>query len=118
MYWDVRDFKRRSDSIAARTFRRALTGSRFLDRISKVISSLAKDCQYDTAAIKSAFQTTTGSEVKMFNPLCTDTKVAVTTTTARESFACLFSNYNGSFMPEDSSKTLFDRSGKFMWLKL
>ena len=36
-----------------------------------------------------------GAPVKMFNPLRTQTRVAVTSTTAKGTRACLFTNFNG-----------------------
>lgn len=35
-----------------------------------------------------------GEEIRMFNPLSSDTKVAITTTTAKDPRPCLLTNYN------------------------
>lgn len=53
------------------------------------------DCQYSAQAIEEAFQNALGRQLKMFNPINNDTKVAVTTTTAKDAKSCIFANYNG-----------------------
>lgn len=49
--------------------------------------------------IEAAFQTLTKQPTQMFNPLKSETKVAVTTTTAKDVLTCLFANYNGIQRP-------------------
>jgi len=66
--------------------------------------SYTQNGQYSLATIKSGFKTTFESHLKMFNPLTNNTKIAVTTTTAKESQPCLFCNYNGGKRPKEIGK--------------
>lgn len=51
--------------------------------------------------IEDTFRTlANNAPTQMFNPLRSETKVAVTTTTAREVLPCLFANYNGPCRPQ------------------
>ncbi|KAK0302569.1 hypothetical protein LTR82_017827 [Friedmanniomyces endolithicus] len=60
-----------------------------------------RDHQYSSQAIEDAFRDVTGNSSGLFNPLNSDTKVAVTSVTAREVQPCLFTNYNGGPRRED-----------------
>ena len=52
-------------------------------------------CNYISLGIKAAFQSTLGPPPKMFNPLGTDTKVAVVTAPTRGNRTAVLCNYNG-----------------------
>jgi hypothetical protein len=78
----------------------------FIQRMRRLLGAYVRDHQYDSAAIESTFQSTLGESPKMFNPLKNDTKVAVTTTTARGNVPCILSNYNGGSRGEKSSTFL------------
>ena len=63
-----------------------------------------QDGQYSLAAIKAAFEKTLNSPLQMFNPLRNDTKVAVTTTSVKDSTPWLFTNYNAGKRPISSGQ--------------
>jgi hypothetical protein len=106
MNWTVDECMERFEELATKTFETELKdGALSLTQwIQRLLGAYVRDHQYDSSAIESAFHSTIGRSLKMFNPLRSDTKVAVTTTTARGNVACVFSNYNGGQRPEDSGK--------------
>lgn len=71
----------------------------YFARLQQFIISYLRDCQYSSSAIEDSFQTTFGKDIGLFNPLTTDTKVAITTTSAKETATSIFSNYNGAKRP-------------------
>ena len=99
MEWDPEECLRRFECLAESIFKKRHNGSLIFDRIQELLMSYFADCKYKSADIEHALQTAFGSDLKMFNPLNSDTKVAVTSTTARDSLPCLFSNYNGGRRP-------------------
>lgn len=64
-------------------------------RLQQLALSYLRDCRYSSRAIEDAF----GSNAKMFNPLASHVKVAVTTTTAKNPRPGLLTNYNGGVRP-------------------
>ncbi|KAI9777798.1 MAG: hypothetical protein M1839_008593 [Geoglossum umbratile] len=64
-------------------------------RVQDLIFSYFTDCLYKTSSVENAFLSAFGSKKSMFNPLGSNTKVAVTATTVRETTPCIFANYNG-----------------------
>lgn len=76
------------------------------ERIHELLLAYLADCRYDSARIEEALQATFGERTRMFNPLRCDTRVAVTTTTARDSLPCLFTNYNGGQRPRAAGYSL------------
>ncbi|KAI9717977.1 MAG: hypothetical protein M1828_007013 [Chrysothrix sp. TS-e1954] len=103
--WTPRECLQNFEDLASSIFKRRTNSSHFLAKIHELFVSYLADCRYDSSAIERAFHAAFGT-VPMFNPLRNDTKVAVTTTTARESVLCLCSNYNGGLCPEDSGYTM------------
>lgn len=63
-----------------------------------------QDHRYNLTPIKKAFQTKSGSTTRIFNPLQSNTKVAVTTTSVRKNVASVISNYNYSLRLDVTSK--------------
>ena len=104
MLWSAKDCLRKFEDLANSAFRRRRYGPILWSGLQRLVLSYFEDCQYSSAAIEVAFQTAFGTQLRMFNPLSSDTKVAVTSTTARETFPCLFSNYNGGQRPRDTGK--------------
>ena len=64
-----------------------------------ILSTIINDGKYDPSAIEKAFETACSTPMKMFNPLRTESKVAVTTTEVKRSLARLIANYNGGKRP-------------------
>lgn len=95
MKWDVKYCLQRFEQLADNIFQRRSNGPSMFVRIQELIMSYIADCKYESSGIENALRDAFGSNLRMFNPLCNDTKVAVTSTTAKDSLPCLFSNYNG-----------------------
>ena len=96
MRWSPSECLRRFEELATTTFKlnegnETLTWSQKLQRLFRVC---LRDHRYNLSPIEKAFQAQSGSTTKMFNPLQSDTKVAVTTTSVRENVAGVISNYN------------------------
>jgi hypothetical protein len=96
MQWSAAECLRRFEELATTTFKLdegkdTLTWSQKLQRLFRVC---LQDHCYNLSPIEKAFQTQSGSTTEMFNPLQSDTKVAVTTTSVRENVAGVISNYN------------------------
>ncbi|KAK3708056.1 hypothetical protein LTR37_011749 [Vermiconidia calcicola] len=98
MQWNVDECLTKFETLAEKTFRRR-NGYTVFGRIQELAMSYFRDGQYSSLAIEESFQSVFGDDMKMFNPLCNNTKVAVTTTTAKDARPCLFSNYNGGIRP-------------------
>ncbi len=95
MHWSADECLQQFEKLAGIAFHRRKLPHIPFPRIRELFFSYIADCRYDSAAIEDAFLTVFGAELKLFNPLSNDTKVAVTATTARETLPCLFTNYNG-----------------------
>ncbi|KAF1363092.1 FabD/lysophospholipase-like protein, partial [Lizonia empirigonia] len=94
--WSVREAIQRFEDVAQKTFGRRAT---LLARALQLLVAYVRDGQYSLVAIQEAFQKTLNCPLQMFNPLRNDTKVAVTTTTVKDSTALLFTNYNAGKRP-------------------
>ena len=103
MRWSITECIEKFEALAERTFRRRNGHSMFL-RLQELAISYLRDGKYSSQAIEESFRSVFGDEIKMFNPLCTDTRVAVTTTTAKDTRPCLLANYNGATRSEKSGK--------------
>ncbi|KAH7033977.1 acyl transferase/acyl hydrolase/lysophospholipase [Macrophomina phaseolina] len=99
MEWSVEECLYKFEELAMRTFRRENGRPSSLFQLQRAILSYMRDFKYDSTAIEDAFRLDPNPPMKMFNPLKNGTKVAVTTTTAREVHPCLFTNYNGVRRP-------------------
>lgn len=89
--WSVAESIRRFEDVAQKTFGKRAT---FVARILRLLVAYVQDGQYSFTAIQAAFEKTLNSPLQMFNPLRNDTKVAVTTTSVKDSTPWLFTNYN------------------------
>jgi len=94
MQWSITECLKRFTALAKKTFG-TKQGFYMLTRLHNLTISYLKDYRYSSTAIEESFRSTFGDDINMFNPLNNDTKIAVTTTTARESQPCIFTNYNG-----------------------
>ncbi|OCL03051.1 FabD/lysophospholipase-like protein [Glonium stellatum] len=103
MLWTSQGCIDRFEELAEKTFPQHDSDRQsYLTRQFQRLISAYKDYQYSSATIKDAFQQNRGISLKMFNPLRNNTKIAVTTTTARLATPCLFSNYNGGQRSRES----------------
>lgn len=93
------------ETMSRKIFKRRTNGSMLFSRAQDLIMSYLADCRYNTDEIEEALQQSFGTHVSMFNPLTTDTKVAVTSTTAKDAEPCIFSNYNGQSRDQSKSTT-------------
>lgn len=101
LQWDMSESLQRFEEVAKKTFTKRKDGGTLLSKAVELLISYIEDGQYSLSAIQEAFRVTFDSEIKMFNPLRNDTKVAVTTTTADGSLPRLFTNYNGGKRPPE-----------------
>jgi hypothetical protein len=97
--WNSSESLQRFEEVARRTFVKRKEGETFVGKALDLLLAYIRDGQYSLSPIREAFQVAIDSEIKMFNPLRNDTKVAVTTTTADGSLPRLFTNYNGGKRP-------------------
>ncbi|KAL9078313.1 MAG: hypothetical protein Q9157_002776 [Trypethelium eluteriae] len=104
MQWSSEQCLQQFEELAAQTFKRRRYNSGIFTRMQELVLSYLNDCRYSSEAIEKAFYASFGTSPTMFNPLRRDTKVAVTTTTARDVVPCIFSNYNGTERPKQIGK--------------
>ena len=107
MRWSPSECLRRFEELATITFKadeqsETLNWSQKLQRLFRIC---LQDHRYNLTPIEKAFQSKSGSTTKMFNPLQSDIKVAVTTTSVRENVAGVISNYNCGPRLEKNSKS-------------
>ena len=104
MQWSPEECLQRFKDLAEKTFLYRKKGPAFLaffSRLQELLLYYTNDCQGDSSVIEDAFIEAPQSTVKLFNPLTTDTKVAVTSATAKDNLPCLFTNYNGYIRPKE-----------------
>lgn len=80
--------------MSQKIFRRRTSGSMLFLRAQELIMSYIADCRYDAREIEGALQQAFGPGTPMFNPVTSDTKVAITSTRASDALPCIFANYN------------------------
>lgn len=97
LQWNTTESIERFEEVAGRTFGKRRT---LLARALQLVIAYIEDGQYSLAAVQNAFSRTFNAPIQMFNPLATDTKVAVTTTTVDNAKPRLFTNYNGGQRPQ------------------
>lgn len=101
MGWSSEEGIRKFQQLAQGTFHQPHTRFQMLRSAQRLAASYLRDGQYSSSEIERAFKTTSGEDIGMFNPLSIDTKVAVTTTTAKNPRPCLLTNYNGGVRSKD-----------------
>ncbi|KAF2835324.1 FabD/lysophospholipase-like protein, partial [Patellaria atrata CBS 101060] len=102
MRWPIQECVKNFEHLALQTFKHGNKSFLSLAGIQHLLLSYINDYRYDSSAIEQIFRSTENTPVKMFNPLRCQTKVAVTTTTARGTMPCLIANYNG--LPRSPTK--------------
>jgi hypothetical protein len=95
--WNTSESIKEFEEVAGKTFDKRRT---MLARALQLVVAYIEDGQYSLAAVQNAFNRKFSSPVQMFNPLDTDIKVAVTTTTVNNAKPRLFTNYNGAQRPQ------------------
>lgn len=111
MQWSPEECLEKFQELAKKTFTERKKGPALFSRLQELLLYYTNDCQGDSSAIEGAFSEK--SKLKMFNPLHSDTKVAVTSATARENLPCLFTNYNGNKRPKNNGKLLKIRLSQY-----
>jgi len=104
MLWTVSECIEKYYSLIKETFGRRKKFSDLLGHMQTVLLSYFLDYRYKSAAIEAAFQSSFGPPPKMFNPLCSDTKVAVIAAPVRGKVTSVICNYNGGNRPVDIGK--------------
>lgn len=107
MQWTAQQSIDKFEFLARDIFKRRSTGSSVFAWIQDLLLSYIEDGQYNQEAITGAFSAV-GAPVQMFNPLNSHTRVAVTSTTAKGTRACLFTNYNGNNQSEEVGPVGYD----------
>ena len=102
MQWSPEECLSKFEELAKKTFIHRKEGPALFSRLQEFLLYYVNDCQGNSSAIEGAFKSTLKAPLKMFNPLKSDTKVAVTSATAKDNLPCLFSNYNGLSRPKKS----------------
>jgi hypothetical protein len=105
MHWTAEDCLKRFYELSRNLF----AGSslpKYLDHAQNLLLLCMDKAKYNQVGIKAAFQSALGTPPQMFNPLATDAKVAVLTTTVESNKTIVLCNYNG-----DRARTHPDISG-------
>ena len=108
--WTPSECLVRFESLAATTFRREKDEkkSSLFQWLQQLFKTFVKDHQYQLSPIEKAFDSALGSSERLFNPLRSDVKVAVTTTSVRDNMPCIMSNYNGGLRSEEAGRWYCD----------
>lgn len=101
MGWSCEECLNRFDQLAQSTFEKRESRFNAIRILQRLALSYLQDAQYSSQSIEQAFTSSLGQQLPMFNPLSSDNKVAVTTTTAKDPRTCLLTNYNGGLRPKD-----------------
>lgn len=101
MLWSASECIEKFYKLVMETFGRRKRASMLLGRIQTILLTYLGDCRYKSIAIEAAFQSSLGPPPKMFNPLSSDTKVAVLAAPVRGKVTSVICNYNGENRPPD-----------------
>jgi hypothetical protein len=101
MNWSPQECLQKFRSLVKETFGRRKNLPAFLNYAETLLLLVLDKCRYSSTAIKASFETNFGPVPKMFNPLATDTKVAVITTPIHSKVTSVLCNYNGIKRPKD-----------------
>ncbi|KAF2212515.1 hypothetical protein CERZMDRAFT_117698 [Cercospora zeae-maydis SCOH1-5] len=88
MRWTVVQCLEQFQALAEQTFRPWSRCSSTFARLQELALSYLRDWQYSSFAIEQAFRSAFGADIRMFNPICEDTKVAATTIAAKQPQSC------------------------------
>lgn len=101
MLWTASNCVEKFYQLISDTFGRWKRAVTHLSSIQTLLLAYLCDCQYRSIAIEAAFQTSLGPQPKMFNPLRSDTKVAVITAPVKGKSTSVICNYNGGSRPNN-----------------
>ncbi|KIW00820.1 hypothetical protein, variant [Verruconis gallopava] len=101
MQWSASSCLEKFYALAHETFGKGKNGPLIISRLQSLFVAYINDYQYKSLAIEAAFQSAFGPPPKMFNPLSTDTKVAVIAAPVRGKTTSVLCNYNGEERPDD-----------------
>jgi hypothetical protein len=107
MQWTAAESAQKFQILSLELFKRRSTKSSIFAQVQDLLLSYVEDGQYNQTAINDAFSTS-GNSIPMFNPLRNHIRVAVTSTTAKGTRACLFTNYNGRNRQDESVPVGYD----------
>ena len=93
LQWSAKQCRGHFRTLTQDTFKKRFTGSSIFARMQDFLVSYLEDGQYSQKAIEAGFGDV-GTQ-KLFSQSCSNTKVVVTSTMAKGSRACIFTNYNG-----------------------
>jgi hypothetical protein len=107
MHWSPTECLERFENLATEIFKSDYEGSKlsWSQSLHRLLRVYVQDHRYSLSPVERAFVSTIGPTEKMFNPLQTDTKVAVMSTSVKANTPCVISNYNGGPRPDDNSKS-------------
>ena len=104
MNWTIDESLDKFELLARKTFQSSQSN---FSKIQQLMTSYLRDSRYSSIAIEESFEESFQSifdnekGVNLFNPLTSDTKIAITTTIAKESATYIFSNYNSGLRPKE-----------------
>lgn len=99
MRWRAGECLLKFNGIVQETFGRRKSLPALLSHVQTLLLMCLDEGKYHSMAIRSAFQSSLGPPPKMFNPLATDTKVAVITAPVDDKVTSIICNYNGEDRP-------------------
>lgn len=100
MLWSAKDYYEKFYNLVHETFGKRKNAPMIISRLQSLLVIYIDDCQYRTLAIEAAFQAAFGKPPKMFNPLSSNTKVAVIIAPVKGKTTSVICNYNGSERPK------------------
>lgn len=106
MLWSTRECFNKFYNLVYKTFRRRKNTPLIISRLQAMLVTYINNCRYRSLAIEAAFQAAFGSPPKIFNPLSSDTKVAVITAPVKGKNTAVIYNYNGKDRPSDLGKKI------------
>jgi hypothetical protein len=106
MQWSAAHCLQRFEELATSIFKPENDGAKpsWTQSLQRLLRTCVQDHRYSLSPVERAFLTGIGPAATMFNPLQTDTKIAVTATSVRSSTPCVISNYNGGLRLQDNSE--------------
>jgi hypothetical protein len=106
MQWSATHCLQRFEELATSIFKPENEGAKlsWSQSLQRLLRTCVQDHRYSLSPVDRAFLAGIGPAATMFNPLQTDTKIAVTATSVRSNTPCVISNYNGGLRLHDNSE--------------
>jgi hypothetical protein len=100
MLWTAKECREKFYTLVESTFGKSKQFPAYLDYVQKLFLLCIDEGKYNSLAIQRAFEVNLyGSPPKMFNPLASDTKVAVISAPVHAQDTSILCNYNGLNRP-------------------